>query len=521
MRSSMRVPLAAGSALALIAVAGCSGGGGQGGGAGDTIVAATSFSLQTIDPARQFEFTGSTLDYMIYQTALEFEDGDLSAPVPSLTDFEMSDDQKELTLTLQDTGATFADGSAVEIDDIVFSYQRLQGIGGNPAFFLDGVTVEKVDDETMTLTSEDPNPELPFILPNPSLGIVNSEVVEANGGTTDDSDGAEQFLNENSQGSGAYQVESYDPNSEIVLTANEHYSGPEPTYKRVVFRNVAGETQVSDVQAGQAQVAYDLNADQVATLDESAVHINSIPSTYSVYVFMNQDEETGGITADPDFQEAMRYAIDYEKVLDLAGEGAQKMGGVVPNELLGAAPSDGAFSHDLDKAQEALEASGYDGEPIPFHYGSDNTVSGVTIATVAETIQADLAEAGINIELTPAPSTTQLDGFRAGEQPMGIGTWGADYPDPSNYEVFLPDNDLGDRVNYAEGQNPKVDELAEAAASAGEDERGAAFEELYTELNESGPWIPLVQPVSTMVVNKSIDSFVSNADVSFDFATAE
>ena len=52
------------SALALAAgLSACSGGSGGGGGeAGDTIVAETSFNLKTIDPHRQFEFTGSTID---------------------------------------------------------------------------------------------------------------------------------------------------------------------------------------------------------------------------------------------------------------------------------------------------------------------------------------------------------------------------------------------------------------------------------------------------------------------------
>ncbi|RAE29311.1 ABC transporter substrate-binding protein, partial [Burkholderia multivorans] len=124
-------------------------------------------------------------------------------------------------------------GDPVTADDIVFSFQRLQGLKGNPSFFLDGITVEKVDDETVTLTSEEPNPALPYILPNASIGLVNSKVVKENGGTTDENDGAEQLLNETSEGSGPYKVESYDGEIQFGRTANEFCNGPNPKCSRV------------------------------------------------------------------------------------------------------------------------------------------------------------------------------------------------------------------------------------------------------------------------------------------------
>ena len=46
-----------------------------------------------------------------------------------------------MTLTLKDEDAKFSNGDPVTADDIVFSFERLQGIKGNPSFFLDGVKV--------------------------------------------------------------------------------------------------------------------------------------------------------------------------------------------------------------------------------------------------------------------------------------------------------------------------------------------------------------------------------------------
>ena len=248
-----------------------------------------------------------------------------------------------------------------------------------------------------------------------------------------------------------------------MLTANEHFNGPEPKFKRVVLRNVSAETQLTDIQSGQAQVAFDLNSDQVKSIDESMGEISSLPSTRSLYIFNNTDEKIGGPAADPNFRKAVMSAIDYDKLTGLAGEGSQRMASLVPNEFVGAVPKDKAPERDLEKTKKLLEKAGYDGEEIPFHYSSDQAVNGVDLAQLAETLQAQLKEAGINLALKPAPSSTQLDGFRSAKQPMGIGTWGADYPDPTNYNVFIPGGSVADRVNW-EGSDSKLEKLAAQAA---------------------------------------------------------
>ncbi|MGO1349124.1 MAG: ABC transporter substrate-binding protein, partial [Brevibacterium aurantiacum] len=239
----------------------------------------------------------------------------------------------------------------------------------------------------------------------------------------------------------------------------------------------------------------------------------------SLYIFNNTDEKLGGPAADPNFRKAVMSAIDYDKLTDLAGEGSQRMGSLVPNEFVGAVPKDQAPEQDLAKTKKLLKKAGYDGEKIPFHYSSDQAVNGVDLAQLAETLQAQLKEAGINLALKPAPSSTQLDGFRSAKQPMGIGTWGADYPDPTNYNVFIPGGSVADRVNWK--SDPKLEKLAAEAEKAKDGDRDAAYAKLYKATTDTAVWIPLVQPVNTVAVGSGINKYVSNADITFDFAKAE
>ncbi|MFC5946452.1 ABC transporter substrate-binding protein, partial [Micromonospora harpali] len=109
-----------------LALAACSSGGSsttsQGGAAAaKTLVIDTSFDLKTADPGRTYEPTGLIIGKATYDTLLTFEGSDVTKPVPALAEsFELSEDGTELTLKLRQ-GATFADGSPVTADDVVFS----------------------------------------------------------------------------------------------------------------------------------------------------------------------------------------------------------------------------------------------------------------------------------------------------------------------------------------------------------------------------------------------------------------
>lgn len=519
MKSSLisKAALAGATALLVVGMAGCAAAGTDAA-ASSSLVLDTSFDVKTLDPARSFEPTGTIVNHVLYETLLTFDGDDVSKPVDGLASYAFSDNDKVLTLTMK-PDHEFSDGTPVTVDDAVFSLERVQGIAGNPSFMLDGVTVEKTSDTTLTLTSAIANPTLAYLLPNPSLSVVNSTLLAENGGSTTD-DNAESFLNETSAGSGPYTLESYDATSQIVLTANENYSADQPAYPRVVLRNVAGETQKLNIQAGESQVALDLNPDQVAQLGDD-VNILSSPSRYTIYIMMNQDPAVSAITSNPKFSTALKLALDYDKILALAGGGAQRPGGVVPSMFVGALPTEKGNQYDLAAAKTALAESGYAGEEITLNYANDVTVSGIALQPLAETVQAQLKDAGINITLAPAPEATELDNYRAGTEEMGIWSWGADYPDPQNYIVFAPGENLGSRAGWPAGSDSVVEAARTAAQAASFEDRGQAYQDLQVALNERGPFIALFQPVGNIATTTSITAFDANPVWTIDIASIE
>src|SRR5699024_10135549 len=348
---------------------------------GRPLVIDTAFSLETGEPGRNYVPTGNMMLHAVYDTLLTFEGSAEDEPIPSLATVEQNEDATAFTFTLAE-GRTFSDGTPITADDVVFSLTRVQGITDSKAnFLMNGITVTKVDDMTVELATESPALELPAIVTNPALSILNSKLVQDNGGTTGEDDAAEQFLNSTSAGSGPYLLDSMDITSRAVLVPNPEYNGEyAPSFERITLRNVTeSATQLINLQGGDSNLAVDLNGDQVAQLEDGFT-VTSTPSAQTIFLLVNQNEEVGGATANPKFAEAVRYALDYDEILKLAGAGSEQATGVIPPMFLGAL--DTGVTPDLDRAKAALEESGYDGETLTLQFPSDNPVGGVEFTPV-------------------------------------------------------------------------------------------------------------------------------------------
>lgn len=475
----------------------------------ETLIVDTVFQLKTADPARAFEPTASTVMHPVYQTLVTFTEGDATQLRPGLAELPVpSEDVTSFTFTLRD-GATFSDGSAVTRDDVLFSLNRALNVRGSASFIIRGLTFEAGDAENeIVVTSPIPDPGLPARLSYPAFAILNADVVRENGGTDAEdaaqTDTADAYLATMSAGSGPYIIEKWDIASEVILAKNENYWGEEPYYDRIVIRNVANNAQQMNIGRGVSQIAIDLRPDQVGMLGDG-VNVISQPGSDMAFIFLNQNPEVSEITSNPDFIEAVRYAIDYEAIVDFVGNGAGRPGGIIPSILLGTLEGEKAPVRDLDRARAALERSGVENAVLEFNYAGDIAKHGISFGDIGALAQAQLAEIGITLNLVPMPSSVNLDNYRAGTIVTGVAWWGPAFPDPSYYLAFNPGQLVGLRAGWAEGASPAVSALAaDAARAVATEERDAIYKAWQEELNASGPFIPLFQPPTTLVSSKTV-----------------
>ncbi|MET7303473.1 ABC transporter substrate-binding protein [Embleya sp. NPDC005575] len=483
-------------------------------GDGGTLVVDTSFSLKTADPGRTFEPTGILVTRPVYDTLLTFAGGDVTKPVPLLAaSYEAAPDAKTFTFPLRPE-AKFSDGTPVTAKDVVFSFNRVKNLKGNPAFLLDGVTATAKDEHTVVLSTEAADPALPFRIATPALGVVNSKTVAAHGGTdaagADQGDKAEQFLNTDSQGSGPYKITKYDVSSEVILTRNDNYWGAKPKYAKVVVRNVPANTQQLNVLSGESQISLDMSPDQAVKVKGQAQVLQQ-PTPTTAFLFSNDNPATSPTTSNKDFQEAVRYGLDYKSLLDVAGAGSAQAAGIVPNFFTGALDPAKAVQRDVPRAKAALARAGLNNPSVDLYYASDVTINGINFGDLAARVQANLKEVGITINLKPAPTQTALDSYRNGSEAMGLWWWQADYPDASDYLAFTPGELVALRAGWKADANAEVSGLAQRAKVATTDaERVQLYKQLQEAMNKTGPFIPLLQPAQVIAANNTVKNLHYN-----------
>ncbi|MGE8651778.1 ABC transporter substrate-binding protein [Bifidobacterium adolescentis] len=492
-----------------------------------TLVVDADMNIVTLDPARSFETATLPVLRAAYQTALKFEKNDLTKPQPEVCTYSMSSDNKTVTLTLNGDHY-FADGNKVTVDDIVFSYQRLQGIKGNPSFYLDGVKIAKVDDKSLTLTSEDPNPAIPYILPSANLGILEKSVLEQHGGTTDSNDKAESFLNKTSAGSGPYQLDSVAMNSQITLKRNAKFKGDKPRYDAIKMENVDATTAATNVRSGNTDIALNIGSDEAKSMKDQTQVLTG-PSGNTRFIYFNANPTYGKTAADPNFWKAVRHALNYPKYAAVYGADSKQAYGLLPSAFLGALTSSKDDAYDVYQAKKELAKSSYDGSPIEFTYSSDNDQA----TQVAQLFQADLKAIGVTVKLVGKAGTARLDAERSGKTQSGLSMWGADYPDPSDYFVFTPDGSMAQRYGWltsagvaesnvdgakasdsAESVVPYVEKAKQAVS---DNDRAKAWQNLQNAMNQYSPVIPIVNDAGLIAAGKNVTGIYYDTVNGVDF----
>lgn len=484
----------------------------------ETLVVDANFQLKTADPARSFEPTASLVLHPVYETLVTFDGSNVKEVVPLLAELpEISDDVKTFTFKLRE-GVTFADGSPVEVSDVIFSLQRARDLKGNPSYLMRGVTVAKGDEPgEIVLTTEKPDSALPFKLTNLAMGIVNEEVLRANGGTATPEDDAISFLAETSVGSGPYVLKKFDTSSEVILEANKNYWGASPAYDRIVVRNVNSNAQQMNVARGASHIALNLRPDQIGSISDR-INVTSVPAADMGFLFLNANPEVSKVSTNPDLQEAVRYGIDYDDIIDFIGEGAVHPAGIIPTMIEGALPAEGALKRDVERAKAAVERSGIEKPTLTISYAADLAKYGIAFADIAAKIQADLAEVGIDVQLNPQAVQANLDEYRGGTLEMSVQWWGGT-PHPSNSLPFTSGQLVGLRVGWGEGGSPELEDLAaKAGVATNREERVALYREWQKKLNEVGPYMPLFQPPVTLVGSKTIEPLQFNPMWTVDLA---
>lgn len=508
----------------LVLGAACSSGGGNkssGGPAQDqTIIIARQTDLSTLDPARAFCDTCQIYFSATYQTLV-------TVKPESLTDvqgvvaqtWDISPDIKTYTFHLN-PAAKFANGDPLTAADVAFTLDRMKNVKNATAFFMDGVSsIDVVDAQTVRVNLAKPDSSFLYKVMSPYAGILNSKVLQANGGSdapdADTADTAQTFLDANSAGSGPYTLESWTRSVELRLKRNDNYWGPASTAQAqtVVIKEVKdANTQRQLLERGDVDIAMNITQDVADQMQNSQnVSVKFDHSYNFLYLEMNE-------TADPRLtkpvRQAISRAIDYNGVLaaTVGGHG-QQPSTTVPQGFLGTdlVPP---LKTDTDAAKQLLADGGQAGG-FSVKLGYPNQVLyGVDMNVLAQKLAADLKTIGIDVQLEPLEVGVWAGQYSTGALPLTLGYWAPDYPDTSEYvawfglvgNVGTPSQWLGNVVDQK-----IVDLSGQALATTDSNERAQRYKEAMLQMQDDAYDIALVGPDLVLANRAGIQNNVYSA----------
>mgnify|MGYP001800399701 FL=1 len=492
------------------------------------VVAQSIDDIVTIDPASAYEFSSGEYVANTYDTLVRYDAMDTTVLAPALaTEWSVDADAKTVTFTLRD-GVTFHSGNPLRGEDVVGSWTRvvtldkapaviLKQLGGTPENIAEMVTTEG---NTVTVRYEGdfaPSFVLNVLAARPA-SIVDMETAMAN---EVDGDMGHAWMNQNSAGTGPFSLQTYRPADILALQANADYYQGAPAMERVVIQhNPEGATQRLQLEAGDIDMAKNLDPGQIAGLEGvEGVRVETYPQAAVHWVSFNQKVDT---LTDPAVWEAARYLVDYEGMADGMLKGQMEVHQAFWPEGFPGALTDTPFSYDPEKAKQILADAGVE---TPINVTMD-VISAPTFVEMAQAIQASFAEGGINLEIIAGTGAQVITKYRARTHEAMLLYWGPDFMDPhSNAKAFAFNADNSDdkyasTTTWRNAWMPPAELNEKTMAALGEQDAEKRLE-MYMDLQRAtqaeAPFVIMFQAIKQVAMRDNVEGFVNGATSDYVF----
>jgi len=371
----------------------------------------------------------TTPSYEIYHLNYDFLVGyDPSSsdftPRPELaTSWETSSDGKVWTFHLRE-GVKWQDGRPFSSKDVAFTFDYIidNDLYAYTAFTRDIEEVVAVDPDTVEIRCTQPKANMLRLW----IPIIPEHIWSKVPG---DKAGVDYVNEPPIVGTGPFQVVEFDEGSYVKLAKNPYYwNEGKPTVDELVlalYKNA--DTLTQDLKSGMLDYAMGMPPAELDTLagerSLTADHAERCAfNAIAINCYDSPDSLGNPVLRDPAFRQAINWAIDKQKIVDLAYGGYATVG----NGLLSPAvptyfwepPADVAVGFDLEKAKQMLDAAGYtdnDGDGVREYKGAPielrlwAVTSDVAAQAACKLVTGRLEEIGLKVTYTALDSGALID----------------------------------------------------------------------------------------------------------------
>ncbi|WP_173918827.1 glutathione ABC transporter substrate-binding protein [Halobacillus sp. Marseille-Q1614] len=387
---------------------------------------------------------------------------------------------------------TFHDGTPFNAEAVKYTFEEFvnEERAAPRASLLEPIeSIEAKDEYTVVIKTKEPYGALLAALSHTNASIVSPEADQ------------NQDINQEPVGTGPFKFESWSQGKEVVLTRNEEYWKEAAQLEKVTMKVVPEySTAVSMLETGEVQFIDAIptqhlsrieSIDGIETLEKAGTPVYSVGFNFDKAPY-NELE----------FRKAVSHAINREAYVgQLKGLGI-KNESIIGPEVFGYNESaeDAGYSYDPEKAKQIIEENGYGNEEITLL-----TANREAYTRMAEVVQSQLSEVGLNVSIESMEWGTFLDTTPKGDFDMTFTSWSNSTADGS--ELLYPNlhSDNIDSSNWVRYNNSEFDDLVDASRSQVDQEaRQKNLNEANLIAVKDAAWIPMHHGVVTAAFDESV-----------------
>lgn len=399
----------------------------------------------TLDPMSQNEGPTTMMNRQIYESLVRRAPDLTLEPALALSWEPKGADAWEFKLR---QGVKYHDGADFTAEDVKFSIERAQTESSDFKGYITSVKeVKIIDDHTVHLITDGPNPILPNQLT--SIFMMDKGWAEANNVVTpqDYAANEETFAVRNTNGTGAFILETRLPDERTVLVKNPNWWGASDypnMVDKVDYRPISNAaTRVAALLSGEVDFVLDPPLQDLKRIEaQDGLKVNTVPQIRTIFFGMDQGIEelrTSDVKgknpfADRRVRMAMNQALDVEAIRRVVMEGLSFPAGIITS------PGVHGFSKELDErppfdvaaAKQLMVDAGYpNGFSVQLDCPNDRYNNDEKICQAAV---AMLAKIGVNVKLDAIPKSQHFPKIQNRTSDFYMLGWGV--PTLDSHYVF-------------------------------------------------------------------------------------
>jgi peptide/nickel transport system substrate-binding protein len=362
--------------------------------------------------------------------------------------------------------------------------------------------IEFVDESTIRFALCASDPSFPQKVTGSPFAIFDSADLKATGGDANK-------INAAPIGTGPYKMKEWKRGDSVTMDANaEYWNGAAKNKQLVVRWSKEAAQALLELQSGNVDNIQKVAPEDFETVGkDSKLKLQPVPPLNIFYLGLNVDKKPFD---NEKVRQAFAMAIDRARIVsEYYPDGSLVADNFVPPSF-GVGPSKNIKWYDYkpEDAKKMLEEAGFDfNQEIVLRYRQVFRVYLPSPNKVAEEIQAQLKQIGINIKIEEKESGAFIQSATGGEEALFLLGWGADYPDATN---FYDTHFNATQKSFGKPFDDIVEQIKIGGTLGDPAKRQVAYDKLNELIKQRVPMIPIAHGYSAQAYAASVEGAHAN-----------